>query len=196
VAFHNVPSFVYALDQAVEVAGLGKVRYDVAFGGAFYAFCRAEEVKVDLTANDFRRLIDLGMRIKHAVMETLPIQHPFEKDLGFLYGTIIIGAAHDPSHHSRNVCIFANGEVDRSPTGTGVSARAALHFARGEIQINEPFVVESILGTCFSGEVVDTTLFGPYRSVIPKITGTAYITGRNELLIDPSDPLRRGFMLR
>jgi trans-L-3-hydroxyproline dehydratase len=196
VSFHNVPSFVYALDQHVEVPGLGRVRYDVAFGGAFYAFCRAEELGVGLAASDFRQLIDAGMRIKRAVMQSLHIHHPFEKDLGFLYGTIIIGAAHDSSHHSRNVCIFANGEVDRSPTGTGVSARAALHYARGEIGINEPFVVESILGTCFTVEVVETTMFGPHAAVIPQVTGTAHITGRNELLIDPDDPLRQGFILR
>jgi trans-L-3-hydroxyproline dehydratase len=196
VSFHNVPSFVYALDRYVDVPGLGRVRYDVAFGGAFYAFCRAEELGVDLTPSDFRQLIDAGMRIKHAVMQSLPIEHPYEKDLGFLYGTIIVGRPHDRRHHSRNVCIFADGEVDRSPTGTGVSARAALHFARGEIKMNEPFVVESILGTCFTGEVVETTMFGPYAAVIPKVTGTAHITGRNELLIDPDDPLRKGFILR
>ncbi len=196
VSFHNVPSFVYALDQHVEVPGFGRVRYDVAFGGAFYAFCHAEELSVGLTPSDFRQLIDTGMHIKRAVMQSLPIRHPFEKDLGFLYGTIIIGPPHDPRHHSRNVCIFADGEVDRSPTGTGVSARAALHYARDEIKMNEPFVVESILGTCFTGEVVETTMFGPHASVIPKVTGTAHITGRNELLIDPSDPLRQGFILR
>ncbi|MCI0699100.1 proline racemase family protein [candidate division KSB1 bacterium] len=196
VSFHNVPSFVYALDQQVEVPGLGRVRYDIAFGGAFYAFCRAEELGVGLAASDFRQLIDVGMRIKRAVMQSLPIQHPYEKDLGFLYGTIIIGPPHDPRHHSRNVCIFAEGEVDRSPTGTGVSARAALHYARGEIGMNESFVVESILGTCFTGEVVETTMFGPYAAVIPKVTGTAHIIGRNELLIDPDDPLRNGFILR
>jgi trans-L-3-hydroxyproline dehydratase len=196
VSFHNVPSFVYALDQRVEIPGLGRVRYDVAFGGAFYAFCHSEELGVDLTPSDFRQLIDVGMRIKHAVMQSLPIQHPFEKDLGFLYGTIIVGPPNDPRHHSRNVCIFAEGEVDRSPTGTGVSARAALHYARGEIKMNEPFVVESILGTGFTGEVVETTMFGPYAAVIPKVTGTAHITGRNELLIDPDDPLRHGFILR
>lgn len=196
VSFHNVPSFVYALDQYVDVPGLGRVRYDVAFGGAFYAFCRAGELGVGLAANDFRQLIDVGMRIKRAVMQSLPLKHPFEKDLGFLYGTIIVGPPHDPRHHSRNVCIFADGEVDRSPTGTGVSARVALHYARHEIKMNEPIVIESILGTCFTGEAVETTRFGPYKAVIPKVTGTAHITGRNELLIDPSDPLRQGFILR
>jgi trans-L-3-hydroxyproline dehydratase len=196
VDFHNVPSFVYALDKNVNVPGIGDVRYDVAFGGAFYAFCRAEDFELKLTATDFRKLIDIGMRIKHAVMESLPIEHPFEPDLGFLYGTIFVGEPHEPEHHSRNVCIFADGEVDRCPTGTGVSARAAIHHARGELQIYEPFIVESILGTSFSGEIVQTTKFGQYKAVIPKVTGTAHITGRNEWLIDPEDPLRDGFILR
>ncbi len=128
VYFHNVPSFVYALDQTITVPGLGQVRYDVAYGGAFYAYCRADELGLELTPAAFRQLIDVGMRIKHAVMESLPLHHPVEADLGFLYGTIIVGAAENPAHHSRNVCIFADGEVDRSPTGTGVSGRAALHF--------------------------------------------------------------------
>ncbi len=196
VDFHNVPSFVYALDKNVNVPGIGDVRYDVAFGGAFYAFCRAEDFELKLTATDFRKLIDIGMKIKHAVMESLTIEHPFEPDLGFLYGTIFVGEPHEPEHHSRNVCIFADGEVDRCPTGTGVSARAAIHHARGELQIYEPFIVESILGTSFTGEIVQTTKFGQYEAVIPKVTGAAHITGRNEWLIDPEDPLRDGFILR
>ncbi|MBE7532208.1 MAG: proline racemase [Chloroflexi bacterium] len=196
VSFHNVPSFAYALDQVVDVPGLGAVLYDVAFGGAFYAFVRAEEVGVGLAAENVGELITKGRAIKTAVMQSLPIHHPFEPDLGFLYGVIFVGAAHDPAHHSRNVCIFAEGEVDRCPTGTGVSARAALHFARGEIGRRQPFVVESILGTTFTGEVVGVTAFGGHTAVIPQVTGTAHICGRNELLIDPTDPLRGGFILR
>jgi trans-L-3-hydroxyproline dehydratase len=195
-SFFNVPSFAYALDREVDVEGLGTVRYDVAFGGAFYAFCRAEELGLTLNPESFRALMDAGMRIKRAVMASLPIDHPFEADLGFLYGTIIVGEAQEASHHSRNVCIFAGGEVDRSPTGTGVSARAALHFARGELEIGEPFTVESILGTTFTGQVVETTRFGSFDAVVPKISGTSYITGRNELLMDPNDPLKHGFILR
>ena len=143
-SFLNVPSFVYALDQEVDVAGLGRVRYDVAFGGAFYAFCQADDLGVSLEAMAFRSLMEVGMRVKRAVKESLPILHPFEEELGFLYGTIIVGAAKTPANHSRNVCVFAEGEVDRSPTGTGVSARAALHFARGKLGVGEPFTVESI----------------------------------------------------
>ena len=109
---------------------------------------------------------------------------------------IFVGPAHDPAHHSRQVCVFADGEVDRSPTGTGVSGRAALHYAKGEIGLREPFIVESILGTTFSGEVVEATTFGPYPAVVPRVSGTAYVVGRNEWIIDPDDPLREGFLLR
>lgn len=196
VWFTNVPSFVYAMDQVVEVVGLGEVHFDVAYGGAFYAFCRAEEVGVGLGLENFRELIDVGMAIKRAVMAGLSIRHPLEADLGFLYGTILTGPAHNPAHHSRNVCIFADGEVDRSPTGTGVSARAALHFARNEIGLGESFTVESILGTTFTAAVTETTTFGGYPAVIPRVSGSAYICGRNELLIDPNDPLAYGFLLR
>lgn len=196
VSFHNVPSFVYALDQVVDVPGFGRVHYDVAFGGAFYAYVQAEEAGVGLSAGDFRELIDLGTRIKRAIMEEGIPQHPFEPDLSLLYGVIFVGKAHDPAHHSREVCVFADGEVDRSPTGTGVSGRAALHYAKGEIGLREPFVVESILGTTFTGMVVEETRFGPYAAVIPQVSGTAHIVGRNELLIDPSDALRDGFLLR
>jgi trans-L-3-hydroxyproline dehydratase len=196
VAFHNVPAFVYALDRVVDVPGLGRVRYDLAFGGAYYAYVDAASVGVGLTPDGFRDLIDLGARIKRAVMAADPPVHPFEADLSLLYGTIFVGPAHDPAHHSREVCVFADGEVDRSPTGTGVSGRAALHYAKGEIDLHEPFVVESILDTTFTGEVVEATTFGPYSAVVPQVTGTAHIVGQNELLIDPADPLRHGFMLR
>ena len=196
VSFLNVPSFVFAQDQKVNVEGIGVVRYDVAFGGAFYAYVRAEEIGIGLEAKDFRQLIDWGMRIKRAVMENLPIHHPFEEDLGFLYGTIFTGAPLDRRHHSRNVCIFADGEVDRSPTGTGLSGRAALHYARDEVKLGEPFTVESIIGTCFTGRVVEETHFGPYEAVIPEISGSASIVGINILLFDPQDELNEGFILR
>ena len=196
VAFHNVPSFAYALGQKVDVPGIGPISVDIAFGGAFYAFCQAEEVGVGLAAGDFRQLIDVGTRVKQAVVDTLTVEHPFEEDLGFVYGTIIVGPPHKPGRHSRNVCVFADGEVDRCPTGTGLSARAAIHHARGELGLNEPFVVESILGTCFTGEIVDIGRFGPHAAVVPQITGSAHISGRNELLIDPEDALRDGFILR
>jgi len=202
VAFHNVPSYVAGLDREVDVPGLGRVRYDLAFGGAFYAYVDAASVGVEMTPAGFRDLIDKGTRIKHAVMAADPPIHPFEPDLSLLYGTIFVGPAtmshisHDPAHQGREVCIFADGEVDRSPTGTGVSGRVAIHHSRGELAVGQPMVIESILGTTFTGEIVAETTFGPYTAVVPQVTGTAYIVGRNELLIDPGDPLGEGFLLR
>jgi trans-L-3-hydroxyproline dehydratase len=196
VYFHNVPSFVFTLDEFVDVPGLGEIRYDVAFGGAFYAIVKAEDAGVSLTPKDFQSLIKKGMAIKNAVMDSLTIEHPFEKDLNFLYGTIFIGEPFSVKADSRNVCIFAEGEVDRCPTGTGVSARMALHYKRKEININEPMVIESIIGTRYIGSVVKTTKFGSYDAIIPQVDGTAHITGKNEFLIDPEDPLKDGFILR
>ena len=196
VRFQNVPSFVLALDERVEVPGLGTVRYDLAFGGAFYAFVQAEDAGVRCIPEEFRKLIEKGLAIKRAVMDARAIPHPFEEDLSFLYGTIFVGAPLGTGAHSRNVCIFADGEVDRCATGTGVSARLAIHHARGEIGIDEPMVVESIIGSRFTGRIVEATSFGPHQAVIPEVTGTAHITGRHEFLIDPNDPLRDGFMLR
>jgi trans-L-3-hydroxyproline dehydratase len=187
---------VLDLDAVVEVPGLGQVRYDLAFGGAFYAYVRAEEAGVDLTPAGYRELIEKGMAIKRAVMASRPIPHPLEKDLSFLYGTIFIGAARVAGNHSRNVCIFAEGEVDRCPTGTGVAGRLAIHHARGEVSAGERIEIESILGTTFSGQVVKQTTFGPHPAVIPEVEGAAFITGRSEFWIDPSDPLRAGFILR
>ncbi len=208
VAFDNVPSYVVGLDRAVDVPGLGRVRYDLAFGGAYYAYVDAASAGVGLAPAGFRVLIDLGTRIKQAVMAADPPVHPFEPDLSLLYGVIFTGPAHTSevdvrgerpplrSNHWREVCVFADGEVDRSPTGTGVSGLAAIRYAKGEIGLNEPFVVESILGTTFTGEVVEVTTFGPYPAIVPRVTGTAYVVGRNELIIDPDDPLRGGFLLR
>jgi len=124
------------------------------------------------------------------------LSHPFSPDLNFLYGTIFTGPAKNPDNHSRNVCIFAEGEVDRSPTGTGVSARAAIHYARGEIALNQPITIESILGSTFQVTAVSKTTFGSYSAVVPRVQGNAHITGMHEFVIDPDDPLREGFILR
>ena len=132
-SFQNVPSFLYLRDRHVEVPGIGRVTFDVAYGGAFYAFVEASTLELSLVPANSATLIDYGRRIKHAVIAAFPIKHPFEEDLSFLYGTIFTGPSLDPAHHSRNVCIFADGELDRSATGSGASARAALHHAKGEL---------------------------------------------------------------
>lgn len=196
VYFHNVPSFVLTIDRIVDVQAIGKVKYDLAFGGAFYAFVNADELGIGMKEENFHELIEKGMAIKKAVMKSYPIKHPFEEDLNFLYGTIFYGKSHSKQADSRNVCIFAEGEVDRSPTGTGVSARMALHFKNGGIEKDQKMIIESIIGTKFIGSVHQTTKLGKYDAVIPQVEGNAYITGRHEFVIDPDDPLKEGFILR
>jgi len=197
VSFLNVPSFLYARDLAIEVPGYGRVVCDVAWGGAFYAVLPAARVGLRVVPEQTAALVAAGEAIKRAVNEVLPVKHPFEEDLSFLYGTILTDAPEETSHHSRNICVFAKAEVDRSPTGTGVSARLAVHHARGEITMGESIVIESILGrhSTFSGRVVAETRVGPFPAVIPEVSGSAFITGRCEFVIDPRDPLGRGFLV-
>lgn len=196
VYFENVPSFVLAANQRIDIAGLGKVNFDIAFGGAFYAFVNADKFGLSMTENNYNELIHKGMIIKRAVTENFKIQHPFDNDLSFLYGTIFYGGPLSDNAHSRNVCVFAEGEVDRSPTGTGVSARMALHFFKNEVKLNEPMIIESIIGTKFTGRALSTIKFGNYNAVIPQVEGSAFITGKNTFYINPDDPLREGFILR
>lgn len=196
VSFLNVPSFVQALDQVVEVPGLGKVTYDIAYGGAFYAYVKAKDVAITMNPSDHDELIEKGMQIKRAVMKDFEFKHPFEPDLNFLYGTIFTGDPMDGKADSRNVCIFAEGEVDRSPTGTGVSGRVALHHARGELKLNEKIVIESIVGSTFICSAKEEIKFGPYEAVIPEVEGTAFITGTHTFTVDPNDPLKDGFIFR
>ncbi len=196
VSFLNVPSYAEALDQSVDVPGMGTVSYDLAFGGAFYAYVDAARVGVSCRPEDTRALIEKGSAIKRAVMAQRTIQHPFDDDLGFLYGVIFVGPAEMPGHHSRNVCVFAEGEVDRSPTGTGVSGRLAIHHARGQLEVGQSIIIESILGSTFTCRVAEETAFGPYKAIVPHVMGTAHITGQHTFLVDPADPLKAGFFLR
>ena len=193
-SFLNVPSYLYLSDQHVEIADIGRIRFDVAYGGAFYAFVDAKDVGLTLTPDHFTQIIDYGRRIKQAVMQHFEIRHPFENDLSFLYGTIFTGPAMEEGHHSRNVCIFADGELDRSATGSGVSARAALHHAKGELRPKEQITIESILGSTMSVEVAEVTRFGPYNAVVPLVSGTASFIGRNEFYFYPEDHYNDGFI--
>jgi len=195
VRFENVPSFVQSLDTEIDVPGIGKINYDLAFGGAFYAFVDVAQLGLDSTSEYQNQLVETGIKIKHAVMDSVKMIHPLEPDMNFLYGTIFTGVSKNPNHHSRNVCIFAEGEVDRSPTGTGVSARAAILHAKDEIKLGESIIIESIIGSTFSVKVVETTTFGNYDAVIPEVSGNAYITGKNTFWINPEDPLKNGFII-
>jgi trans-L-3-hydroxyproline dehydratase len=197
VTFLNVPSFLYARDLNLDVPGYGRVVTDVAFGGAFYAVLPADRVGLSVEPARTAELVAAGEAIKRAVNAALPIRHPSEADLGFLYGTILTGPPDDPRHHSRNICVFANAEVDRSPTGTGVSARLALHHARGELAAGEAIAIESILGrhSVFTGRVAGTARAGDHDAIIPEVGGTAFITGRHEFIVDPHDALGQGFLV-
>ena len=196
VRFENVPSFIQSLDTEVDVPGLGTINYDLAFGGAFYAFVDVAQLGLDCTPEYQNLLIETGMKIKHAIMDSVEMVHPLEPDMNFLYGTIFTSESKDPNHHSRNVCIFADGEVDRSPTGTGVSSRAAILLSKGEVKVGESIIIESIIGSTFSVKIVATTTFGNYDAVIPEVSGNAFITGKNAFWINPEDPLKGGFILR
>lgn len=196
VYFHNVPSYVVELDAVIHVPGLGNIKYDLAFGGAYYAFVEAASLGLSTARDNVNALIDAGRRIKNAVMRSRSIEHPFDEDLSFLYGTILIDKPQTLSADSRNVCVFAEGEVDRSPTGTGVSARAAIHYQRGELALNQSMVIESIINSVFKVTATGETRYGDHAAVMTEVEGTAFITGRHEFWINPEDPLREGFILR
>ncbi len=194
IRFSNVPSFVVELDAEVELPNTGPIRYDLAFGGAFYAFVSAEAAGVNLS--DAADLMAKGRTIKSAVANAREVTHPFEPDLGFLYGVVFVGPPVDPRNHSRNVCVFADGEIDRSPTGTGLSGRLAIHHARGELDRGESITIESIVGSTFTGRILAEVDHGPFSAVVPEVSGTAHITGKSEFWVDPTDALGQGFFLR
>ncbi len=195
VAFRNVPSFVMGFDETIAVPGLGTVRYDLAFGGAFYAYVDSETVGLRLLAEEYQALVDKGTAIKRAIAAARPIQHPLHADVNFLYGTIFVAPPLSEGANGRNVCIFANGQVDRSPTGTGLSGRMALAYARGEVMVGDPLIIESIVGSRFTGRVVEVTMCGDHPAVISEVEGTAHITGIHQFLLDPDDELASGFLL-
>jgi trans-L-3-hydroxyproline dehydratase len=199
VSFLNVPSFLYARQIRIPVSEFGSVVVDIAFGGAFYAFVPVASLSQDLRVvpEQTAQLVAAGEAIKRAVNRAIHIEHPYEKDLGFLYGTILTDTPADPTHHSRNVCIFAHAEVDRSPTGTGVSARLALHHAKGELSDDATIMVESILGkdSVFHGRIAGHTQVGAYPAIVPEVSGVAHITGRHEFIISPRDALGKGFLV-
>ncbi len=195
VSFDNVPSFVYQKNQELDLEGFGIVKYDIAYGGAFYVFVDADEMGIPLKPSSYRKLIDVGMDIKRSVTKKSAISHPFDQDLSFLYGTIFTGKPLGNSD-TRNVCIFADGEVDRSPTGSGVSARMAIYHERGDLKVGDSMSFESILGSTFVGSIKEKVNYGGFESIIPNVSGTAYVTGQHIFYIDPDDPMKDGFILK
>lgn len=197
VSFDNVPSFVEALAQTIVIPEFGEVQYDIAFGGAYYAYVDADALDINCTPENQQQLITAGRAIKHAVMASYEINHPVEEDLSFLYGTIFYSSKTDsPSSHSRHVCVFADGEVDRSPTGTGVSARAALLREKENLSIKSDVVIESIVGGKMTVNIQQSCDFYGKSAVIPRVSGRAYITGCHQFMLSEDDIFPQGFILR
>ncbi|GIU50594.1 proline racemase [Shewanella sairae] len=196
-SFENVDSWADALDCTVNVAGFGEVTYDIGFGGAYYAYVDADAHGIRCATDNVAQLIDLGRRIKQAIVASHSLVHPLEQDLGFLYGTMFTSKkVTHPEAHSRHVCIFADGEVDRSPTGTGVSGRIALLHAKGEVGLNQPLMIESIVDGRMIVTAQARTEFHGKHAVIPKVSGRSYITGQHQFFVDPDDVFQQGFILR
>lgn len=196
VTFRNVPSFIYLRDVEVDTPSFGRTVGDIVFGGAFYYYINAEPTGLEIKPEAVRSLIQLGAETKAAVKAKVRIQHPLEPGLDQLYGTIIDGAPNRPGVDQSNVCIFADREVDRSPTGTGTSGRAAQLFLRGRLALNQPFINGSIVGSAFEVRVVDTLQVGSFDAAVTEVTGMAHIAGFNQWVLEESDPFPTGFFLR
>jgi proline racemase len=196
VRFTNVPSFLYRQDLQIRTPTFGELMVDIAFGGAFYAYLDGQQVGLEITPGNYRPLIQLGDEVKHAVEATTRVSHPLEPELRGIYGTIISGKPSNPEAHQANVCIFADREVDRSPTGTGTAGRVAQLYARGKLTKGEILRNESIIGTVFTGKVLEETQVAELPAVIPEIAGEAFITGFCQWVVDPDDPVAEGFFLR
>lgn len=194
VTFRNVPSFVLEPEFSVRVDGRA-VDMTIAFGGAFYAYIDAPTYGFDLVPGEAGRLIEFGQKVKATVAAHYRIEHPDgDDDLNFLYGCIFVKPGQKPGH-SRNACVFADGQLDRSPTGTGVSGRAAIHWSRGELALGESLEIESIIGTRFKVRCVEETQVGGLRAIVPEVSGSASLTGRHQFTLDARDPLPQGFQL-
>lgn len=194
VAFVNVPSFVLHGGLTVKLAARS-IRVDVAFGGAFYAIVDCEAVGLPIDVEHLPELRRIGMEIKHSVEAARTIAHPLDPGLHGIYGTIFTGPPSDEGADLRNVTIFADAEVDRSPCGTGTAAVMAVVDAMGLLGTEKPFVHESLIGTRFNGRVAGRTAVGEHEAIVPEIEGSAWITGEHTFLVDERDPLRDGFRI-
>jgi trans-L-3-hydroxyproline dehydratase len=195
VAFRNVPAFRYAqgLDLATSV---GPVRADVSYGGAFYALVDATDLGVEVLPENATTLTQLGMEIKRAVDRDIEVVHPEEPELRGIYGTIISEPPRTTDGDGRNITIYAEGAVDRSPCGTGTSAKLACLFADARILCGQPYVHESVIGTTFTGRVLGETSVGPYPAVETEIAGRGFLTGFQQFVVDPEDATAGGFLVR
>ncbi|HVB11075.1 MAG TPA: proline racemase family protein, partial [Bacillota bacterium] len=189
VRFENVPSFVLKRGVRVPLPGGQPALADIVYGGAFYAFVDAAEVGRHVAVADLEELQDLQPVFRSHIEAAYDVRHPLEPELAGIYGAIYTEGA-------RNVCVFADKQIDRSPCGTGTAARVALLVARGDLAIGETFRHESITGAVFNGRALRQARVGPYDAVVPEVEGSAHITGFHQFVVDPEDPLGEGFLLR
>lgn len=196
VRFVNVPSFLWKRDLTVETPTFGKVTGDIAYGGAFYFYVDGEPFDLPVCESAVERLICFGAEAKEAANKACPVQHPEIPEINHIYGTIIANSPRHPESTQANCCIFADREVDRSPTGSGTGGRVAQLYQRGELKEDQTFVNESIVGTVFKGRVLKETTVQGIPAVIPEIEGEAYICGFAQWIIDERDPLAYGFLVR
>ena len=195
VSFVNVPAFLYKKDQKVVLDGK-EITFDISFGGSFFAIVNAKQLGLEIKPENTTALTDLALRLRDVINAEIEIQHP---TLAHIKTVDLVEIFDEPTHPEatyKNVVIFGQGQVDRSPCGTGTSAKMATLYAKGELKEGQKFVYESILGTLFYGEIVGTDKVGEYDAVIPKVAGSAYITGFNHFVIDETDPVKYGFVLK
>ncbi|CAN7158638.1 proline racemase family protein [Mesorhizobium sp. LjRoot246] len=197
VSFESVPAFLFAGSQTIELPGHGTIGFDLAYGGAFYALADCHQFGLEFGSSRVRDFVDAATTLTNRLKTELPLSHPDHADLAFLYGTILTdGRDAFADEATKNICVFAEAEVDRSPTGSGVTARLAAMHAKGEIVIGQTRLFESITGSRFSGAVVRTAKAGPHEAIIARVGGRAYYSGRAEFIVEADDELGRGFLLR
>ncbi len=196
VSIVNVPSFLYKRDVTVEVPELGEIKFDIAFGGSFFAIISAKQLGLKVEPSNTNKLTELALKIRDIINESVEIQHPTLSHIKTVDLVEIYDDATHPDAHYKNVVIFGQGQVDRSPCGTGTCAKLATLFAKEELKESETFIYESILGTLFKGRIVGKSTVGEFDAIIPEVTGAAFITGFNHFVIDPEDPVKYGFLLK
>jgi proline racemase len=196
VRFINAPSFIYHRDVKVSTPTFGDVIGDIVYGGVFYFYTRGKSHGLPIRESSIDALTQFGAEVTHAANTNFLVKHPDSAEEGVIYGTVIDGEPRHAGSSQANCCIFADREVDRSPTGTGTAGRVAQLFLRGELQRDEILVNESIIGSVFRGRVIGETTVGDFPAIIPEISGNAYLYGFCKWLFDPRDPFRNGFLVK
>jgi proline racemase len=197
VTFRNVPAFATHLDARIEVQGLGTVTVDVAYGGMFYVIADAGSLDLPLVPSEAAKIARIAEKIRTAAREQLPVVHPENSGIAGISISQLSAESDRPGIRYRNAVVVSTGGgggvLDRSPCGTGTCAKMAILHARGLLGLHEDFVHEGILGTTFTGRLIEETQVGPYRAVVPTIAGQAWITGFAQYVLDPDDPFPSGF---